>query len=119
MRSGLLFRTDNDRLSHAMSFFLFLFVLVVGAAYGDIACRIAGISQNDGAYYYGVARHIAVSGRFEEPIVWHFIRPPETIVHAPFDYWGCMTSLLLVPSLMLFGANTRTAFVTMSAITAT
>jgi hypothetical protein len=83
-----------------------------------IAARVRDIVYNDGAYYYGVARHMAMTGRFEEPIVWHFLHPPPNLIHAPFDYWGCMTSLLLVPGLLLFGATPETAFRSMSLISA-
>jgi hypothetical protein len=91
-------------------------VAAITVAYIVAAARITEISTNDGAYYYGVARHMVRSGRFEEPIVWHFLKPPEHIVHAPFDYWGPMTSLVLAPALALFGAAPTTAFLTMSAI---
>lgn len=97
---------------------LFGFTLIVGVGYLIIGSRTTEITQNDGAYYYGVARHMALTGRFEEPIVWHFLHQPERIVHPPFDYWGCMTSLLLVVPLMVFGAVPETAFLTMSSISA-
>jgi hypothetical protein len=95
---------------------LLAFSLAVCAAYVVVALRFKRITFNDGAYYYGVARHMARTGRFEEPIVWHFLHLPDSIVHAPFDYWGPATSLLLVPSMLVFGATFRTAFVTMSVI---
>src|SRR5262245_10731144 len=87
-------------------------------AYLIAALRVTTIPTNDGAYYYGVARHIATTGRFEEPIVWHFLNPPDTIEHTPFDYWGPMTPLLLLPSLSLFGAEPATAFLTMAVLSA-
>jgi hypothetical protein len=43
--------------------------------YLAIGFQVEEIAYNDGAYYYGVARHIALTGRFEEPIVWHFLHP--------------------------------------------
>jgi len=92
--------------------------LAIAAVYALMASRVHKITDNDGAYYFGVARHMALTHRFEEPIVWHFIQPPETLLHAPFDYWGCMTALLLVPSLAAFGAQPETAFATMAAISA-
>jgi hypothetical protein len=97
---------------------LLALVLAVAVLYFVHGSSLHEILYNDGAYYYGVARHIALTGRFEEPIVWHFIHPPPNITHAPFDYWGCMTSLLLVPALIVFGATPETAFITMSAIAA-
>jgi hypothetical protein len=95
---------------------LLVFAAVVAIVYMVVASRVVEITYNDGAYYYGVARHIAVTGRLEEPIVWHFLHPPDRIVHAPFDYWGSMTSLLLVPPFVVFGATPRIAFLTMGAI---
>ncbi|MGH7787852.1 MAG: hypothetical protein ACRERC_13340 [Candidatus Binatia bacterium] len=97
---------------------LLALVLLVGVLYIVTGSSLHEILYNDGAYYYGVARHLALTGRFEEPIVWHFIHPPVGIVHAPFDYWGCLTSLLLVPPLVVFGATPETAIVTMSVIAA-
>lgn len=97
---------------------LLAFVVIVAMLYCVIALRFVGIIYADGAYYYGVARHMALTGRFEEPIVWHFLSPPDHILHAPFDYWGGMTSLLLVPALAIFGATPTTAILTMAAISA-
>jgi hypothetical protein len=94
------------------------FTVLVAIAYFAVAARIDWITYADGAYYYGVARHIALTGRFEEPILWHFLRLPDRIVHAPFDYWGCMTSLVLVPPMAVFGATLRTAILTTAAVSA-
>jgi hypothetical protein len=93
-------------------------VMAIAVAYLALGSRVDWLVYEDAAYYYGVARHMALTWRFEEPIVWHFLHPPERLVHAPFDYWGAMTSLLLVPPLALFGATPATALVTMSAISA-
>jgi hypothetical protein len=70
--------------------------------------------DNDSAYYFGVARHIVRTGRFEEPLIWHFLSAPTAIHHRPFDYWGGATSLMLVPPLALFGDTFRVASVTMA-----
>lgn len=114
----LLPRACADGEVGAWELCLLAFVAAVAVAYLVVGSHFTGLIYMDGAYYYGVARHIALTGRFEEPIVWHFLNPPETLVHAPFDYWGGMTSLLLVPPLVLFGASPRTANLTMSAISA-
>jgi hypothetical protein len=52
-------------------------------AYVVVGTTTTGSTDNDPAYYYGVARHIILSRRYEEPIVWcggHFrglgARPP-------------------------------------------
>lgn len=115
---GLLLRSTDAYPSRLWTLFLLALAMAIGVTYIAIGTQTREIAQNDGAYYYGVARHMALSGRFEEPLVWHFLHPPEDIVHLPFDYWGCLTSLVLVPSLWLFGATPETAFVTMSAISA-
>ena len=93
-------------------------VAVIAILYLAAAARVTQISTNDGAYYYGVARHMVRTGRFEEPIVWHFIHPPARLTHAPFDYWGGMTALALAPSLALFGPTPHTAFLAMAAFAA-
>jgi hypothetical protein len=97
---------------------LLAFAVIVAGLYLAIGAWVPGILDNDAHYYYGVARHIALTGRFEEPIVWQFLHPPDRIVHPPFDYWGCLTSLLLVPSLVVFGVRPETALITISAISA-
>jgi hypothetical protein len=74
--------------------------------------------QNDSAYHFGVARHIARTGRFEEPIVWHFLSAPASTAHAPFDYWGGLTSLFLTPFLACFGATHATACAVMALVSA-
>jgi hypothetical protein len=111
-------RSVDDRRVGAWELTLLAVALATAALYIAIGFRVHEIVDNDGAYYYGVARHMVVSGRFEEPIVWHFVQPPDRVVHAPFDYWGCMTALLLIPPMLLFGATPETAFVTMSAVSA-
>jgi hypothetical protein len=116
--AGVLLRSTDANPSRLWTLFLLALAVAVGVTYIAIGTQTREIAQNDGAYYYGIARHMALSGRFEEPLVWHFLHPPDTLVHPPFDYWGCLTALLLVPSLWLFGAAPETAFVTMSAISA-
>ncbi|MEB2310299.1 MAG: hypothetical protein OZ921_07395 [Sorangiineae bacterium] len=74
--------------------------------------------QNDSAYYFGVARFMAETGHFAEPIVWHYLSPPPAIVHPPFDYWGGLLSLVLAPVLAVFGATERVAFLFMAAVSA-
>lgn len=116
--AALLANADAGRVIGAWEVLLLAFVVAASVVYFHVASRIAWITTNDGAYYFGVARHIVRSGRFEEPIVWHFLDPPARVLHAPFDYWGGMTSLLLVPVLTLFGDTLRTATLAMTAVTA-
>lgn len=87
--------------------------VVVYLAFG---ARVRGNWDNDSAYYFGVARHMARTHRFEEPLVWHFLSPPASILHPPFDYWGGVTSLLLVPPMLVFGPTTRVAMLTMATL---
>lgn len=84
-------------------------LLATGAATEQLA-------DNDGAYYFGVARHIVTTGRFEEPIVWHFVDPPPQLVHPPFDCWGPMTVMVLLLPLFVFGATPSTAILTMTVV---
>jgi hypothetical protein len=86
--------------------------------YIHIGAHAQGHLQNDSAYYFGVARHMAITHRFEEPIVWHFVAAPPAIVHPPFDYWGGLTSLVLAPVLAIFGPTQHTAFIAMAVISA-
>ena len=52
-------------------------ILACAVLYLDRGLKAPAIWDNDGAYYYGVARHIARTGRLAEPIVWHFLAPPK------------------------------------------
>ncbi len=94
------------------------FCVFITVVYVQIGLRARGNFQNDSAYYYGVARHIVLSGRFEEPIVWHFLRIPPHVPTAPFDYWGGLTSMVLVPVLWLFGPSQHVANTVMACISA-
>ena len=90
--------------------------LLVGVLYLRLGALSEGNFQNDSAYYFGVARHIALSRRIEEPIVWHMVNLPATLRHAPFDYWGGLTPLVLAPVLAVFGATQHVAFLGMAAV---
>lgn len=116
--AAVLARSQSKGRIEAWELLLLAFVVAASVVYVVVGWRLDEITFNDGAYYYGVARHMARTGRFEEPIVWHFLHQPDTILHAPFDYWGCLTSLLLVPPMLVFGVTLSTAFLTMSAIAA-
>jgi hypothetical protein len=73
-----------------------------------------GNNDNDAAYYFAVARHIVSTGRFEEPLVWHYLTSPASVLHAPFDYWQGLTSILLLLPMALFGATPRVAMTSMA-----
>jgi hypothetical protein len=87
--------------------------LAIAGSYVWLALRASGNADNDGAYYLGVARHIVRTHRWEEPIVWHYLRDVP-LPHRPFDYWQGLTSLLLLPALTLFGPGDRPALLTMA-----
>lgn len=106
---------SNGRIG-AFESWLLAGVVAVCVAYVAVGARSDQIAYNDGAYYYGVARHMARTGRFEEPIVWHWLAPPDAVLHAPFDYWGGTTSLLLAPILATFGATPEAAIVAMAVL---
>lgn len=95
---------------------LLALVGAISVLYLVIGHAAEGSRLFDGNYYFGVARHIASTGRFEEPIVWHFLSPPDSIVHPPFDYWSGMTVFLLVPVLWLFGSTYHVALVAMTLV---
>jgi hypothetical protein len=78
-------------------------------AYVVVGTTATGSTDNDPAYYYGVARHLALSHRYEEPIVWHFLVKPAHVTHRPFDYWSGFASLSLLPFFWLCGASHRVA----------
>lgn len=84
-------------------------LLLTGAclcvAYVMVGTTATGSTDNDPAYYYGVARHILFTHRYEEPIVWHFLAKPRQVLHHPFDYWSGLASLSLLPFLRLFGVT--------------
>ncbi len=94
------------------------FCALVAILYVRIGSRAVGNFQNDSAYYFGVAKHIARTGRLEEPIVWHFLRKPPHVPTAPFDYWGGLTSMLLVPFLVVFGRTQHVANIIMAVLSA-
>lgn len=95
---------------------LLALAIAVALLYLRLGAGAEGNIENDSAYYFGVARHMALTGHFEEPIVWNFLDPPPTLVHPAFDYWGGLTSMVLAPILAVFGASEHTAFIAMAAI---
>lgn len=92
-----------------------LLALCAGALTLNLAVgpTLAFPQDNDAAYYFGVARHIVETGRFEEPLVWHFLTKPPTLLHPPFDYWQPLTSFVLIPPMRVFGPSYRVAVTTM------
>lgn len=94
------------------------FCLLVLIVYVQIGARADGSFQNDSAYYFGVAKFMARTAKFQEPIVWHFLRKPAKLPTLPFDYWGGLTSVVLAPFLALFGQTHRVANVVMAVLSA-
>jgi hypothetical protein len=84
---------------------LLLTGLCLCVAYVMVGTTASGSTDNDPAYYYGVARHILLTRRYEEPIVWHFLIKPRHVLHHPFDYWSGLASISLLPFFRIFGAT--------------
>jgi hypothetical protein len=84
---------------------LLLAAVCLCIAYVMVGRTATGSTDNDPAYYYGVARHILLTHRYEEPIVWHFLVKPRHVLHYPFDYWSGLASLSLLPFFWIFGAT--------------
>src|SRR5262249_39910485 len=100
----------------ALDYSALLFCACTTLWYVVVALDTHGNSDNDSAYYFGVARHIARTGRFEEPIVWHFLSHAPGLPHAPFDYWQGLAALVLVPALWLFGPTVKVALIVVALI---
>lgn len=80
-----------------------LVFLFIGFVYFSRAITWPHLSDNDPAYYFGVAKYMASTGRLEEPIIWHFLLDYESVFHPPFDYWPGGVSIVLVPFFWLLG----------------
>ncbi len=85
-------------------------------AYVLVGRTVAWNTDNDPAYYFGLARHIVTAHRFDEPIVWHFLVKPPAVAHPPFDYWAMLPALALVPFFFLFGPTHHVAGVVMGLV---
>ncbi|MFL5305452.1 MAG: hypothetical protein ACJ8F1_09565 [Polyangia bacterium] len=85
-------------------------------AYVLVGRTVAWNTDNDPAYYFGVARHIVTAHRFDEPIVWHFLVKPPAVAHPPFDYWAMLPALALVPFFFLFGPTHHVAGAVMALV---
>jgi hypothetical protein len=115
---GLLWATDEGHLD---SWTGFLLAIAVFGSLSQIVTAYHSASEgmdNDGLYYLGVARYMALHHAFREPIVWHFLAPPAQVIHPPGDYWGPMAPVLLSLPMMLFGANGNVGALTVSAVAA-
>jgi len=56
------------------------------------------------AYYYAVGAKQLYSGQgFEEPFVWNYLDPPESVLHPGYGYWMPLTAVLGWIGLELFG----------------
>jgi hypothetical protein len=114
-----LFESGSDERGNLLGPFemsLIGFCLLVLIIYVQIGAQAEGNFQNDSAYYFGVAKFMARTAKFEEPIVWHFLRKPAKVPTLPFDYWGGLTSVFLAPFLAIFGRTQHVANTVMAAI---
>jgi len=56
------------------------------------------------AYYYAVGAKQLYSGQgFEEPFIWNYLDPPESVPHPGYSYWMPLTAVLGWIGLELFG----------------
>lgn len=106
----------GERARRAWAVALAAVTIGISFCYLHIASMANGNADNDAAYYFGVARQMVESRTFQEPIVWQFLAGAKTVVHPAFDYWQPLTSLVLLPSMTVFGASHRVALVTMGVI---
>lgn len=115
-RSFLLATPTQGALRHVDTFGwgLLVFAGVLGWQYVLHVAETTGARDNDAAYYFAVARHIATHGTLDEPIVWHHLVSPDHAVHPAFDYWQGLTSLVVVPSMWLFGPTHLVAATTIA-----
>jgi len=91
------------------------------AAWGAVAFiaigrALPGSNDNDAAYYFGMARHLVLTHRWDEPLVWQFLTRTPHIAHAPFDYWHGLTALSLVPAMAVFGPTASVAGTVMGVV---
>ncbi len=89
------------------------FAATIAVGFVAVGRALPGSTNNDAAYYFGMARYIVRTHRFEEPIVWQFLSHAPSVYHRPFDYWHGFASLFLVPIFALFGSTYRVAGTTM------
>jgi hypothetical protein len=97
---------------------LFLFVLALG-----IRLLTAWLLQQPGytdAYYYAVGAQQLDGGRgLEEPFIWNYLDPPESVPHPGYLYWMPLTAILGWLGLQVLGnsfAAMQAPFVLSSAL---
>ncbi len=112
---GVLARLGEQR---AWRWAMLGFTATIAVGFVAVGRALPGSTDNDSAYYIGVARYIARTHQFREPIVWQFLNHAPSVFHRPFDYWHGFASLCLVPIFMLFGDSYRVAGTTMGVVSA-
>ena len=56
------------------------------------------------AYYYAVgAQQLEAGHGFQEPFIWNYLEPPDTVPHPGFSYWMPLTAILGWLGLTTFG----------------
>ncbi|GIW08459.1 MAG: hypothetical protein KatS3mg060_3264 [Dehalococcoidia bacterium] len=71
--------------------------------------RFCWLSQSDGpgyldaSYQLLVAQRLAVGDGLTTPVIWHWLRLPEAVIHPSHDYWMPLGALLAAVGLRLFG----------------
>lgn len=70
-----------------------------------IAARVRQPGYIDGAYYYAVARNVALGRGLTEDFIITYLAPAAQVTHPSNLYWMPGASLLLVPFLWVFGIH--------------
>lgn len=63
----------------------------------------------DAYYYYHVAANLAAGRGFVEDVLWNYLDNPAGLPHPSNLYWLPLTSALIAPALVVFGASFRSA----------
>ena len=59
----------------------------------------------DAAYSYVIGLRLAAGLGWSEPFIWHWLRPPATLVHPSHDYWMPLGAILVAVGTRLGGAH--------------
>ncbi|MDW8245110.1 MAG: hypothetical protein RMJ84_00895 [Sandaracinaceae bacterium] len=106
--SQVVFHKTNERGRGRFDLYgvgLILTAVLIGCVYIALAFDSPCRHSSDAAYYYGVAKWMANHKRLEEPIVWHFLCPPASVVHEAFDYWQGFVSFWLFLAFLVVEPN--------------
>jgi hypothetical protein len=66
---------------------------------------IDGPGYLDASYQFLVAHRLAAGEGLTEPIIWHWLRLPEAVVHPSHDYWMPLAALVAGAAMRLLGES--------------